>query len=153
MDNMGVAEYFRKLALISEYLKENHFKVNAYKKAHSIILDLEKPIIQYDISSLKGIGKTIESKINEILSTQKLSALDKRSNEVDNQTLHIIYNSNIPPRILRKLSDTFFDSYHWKMLSNNDLCKIYLSGKIKKAGVTVITIKKLESYLRKTEIL
>ncbi len=80
MTNKEIANYFTDLANIMELHKENPFKIKSYKNAYIQLRKLDTPLIEMteaDVSSLKGIGKAITSKVFEIIETKELETYNK----------------------------------------------------------------------------
>lgn len=145
MTNKEIAEIFRDLALISEFIGENPFKVNAYRNAYKIISDLECPIGEIISSGekLKGIGEIITKKIEEILSTGKLNKHAELMRTVPEELVSMLRESEISPRVLRKLHDSL-DVKSW-----DNLRDAYFSGKLTTIGIGASSIKKIENALKK----
>ncbi len=143
MTNKEIAEIFRDLALISEFLGENPFKVNAYRNASKIISELEIPIAKLleKNEKIKGIGDIIKKKIEEILATGKLKKHAELTGKISDEMLSILRESELSPRIMRKLHDTL------KVNSWDDLRNAYFSGKLTSAGLGASSIKKIEKAL------
>jgi DNA polymerase (family X) len=80
--NASIAAHFVEIADWLEIQGENAFRVRAYRNASDTISDLStslKGMVDRgeDISELKGIGSTIAEKVNELLRTGKINALEK----------------------------------------------------------------------------
>ena len=73
-------EFIGILAELENYMskKGEFMRARAYQKAQEAIMTYPENITNVDqISSLRGIGKTITSKLNEYLKTGKVEALEK----------------------------------------------------------------------------
>ena len=120
MTNNEIAQIFEDLALILEYLGENPFKVNAYKNAYKVIITLNEPLEQLyqegRLEQMKGIGKIIKGKITEIIETGKLQKHEVALNQISAETLDILRNVNVAPRVIRKLVNFWGESPFWEKI-------------------------------------
>src|SRR6187200_2979305 len=80
--NDELANQLDLLADISEILEEESFKIIAYRRAAGRIRESALPIAELALDGkakeLPGIGKTIESKVTEIVEDGEMHALTKR---------------------------------------------------------------------------
>ncbi len=102
--NKELSSIFEKIADILELKGENIFKVKAYRRAAKIILELPQ-----DIESLwkregkfqiEGIGKSMEQKIVEYLSTGKIQKYQELLSEFPEGLLDLLKIQNLGPRTL-----------------------------------------------------
>lgn len=80
MTNKEIARNFNLLAKIMELHNENPFKIRSYNNAYLTIRKMESPLAEFTIEELegiKGIGKAIASKIDELVSTGEMNTLNK----------------------------------------------------------------------------
>jgi DNA polymerase (family X) len=80
MTNKEIANTFNDLGRIMELHGENPFKIRSYSNAYLSLRKLEIPLNEMEdeeLADIKGIGKTIVSKIRELEQTGSLEALDK----------------------------------------------------------------------------
>ncbi len=80
MSNKEIAKIFQRLGDIMELHGENAFKVRSYHNAYITLRKLETPLSEMsreDMDAIKGVGKAIGDKIQELLSTGKLNTLEK----------------------------------------------------------------------------
>jgi DNA polymerase (family 10) len=80
MSNKEIAKIFQRLGDIMELHGENPFKIRSYHNAYISLRNLETPLAEMsreNVDSIKGIGKAIGDKIEELLRTGKLQTLDK----------------------------------------------------------------------------
>ena len=86
MENKLVAKIFRDIAEILEIKGENHFRIRAYERAsqniESLPDDIEAFVKENRLKDMPGIGKDLEEKIKEIVSTGKLGYLDKLKKDI-----------------------------------------------------------------------
>ena len=85
VNNAGFAAIFRELAGFLELKGENPFKIRAYTRAADILESLDEDVAQLagegQLKNIKGIGKTIEEKTQEIARSGTLKALEDLKSE------------------------------------------------------------------------
>jgi len=94
MTNKEIASVFKNLAAIMELHNESVFKTRSYNTAYVNLRKLDSPLAEMDdntMSALPGVGKAIQDKIKELLSTGLLSTYEK-------------YAAITPPGIIDMLS-------------------------------------------------
>lgn len=77
MTNKEIANAFNSLAKIMELHDENPFKIRSYQNAYLNLRKMEQPLFELsdaEITGIKGVGKTISSKIRELEKDGELSA-------------------------------------------------------------------------------
>jgi DNA polymerase (family 10) len=95
MTNQEIAKTFQYLGKIMELHGENPFKIRSYQNAYMTLRKLDKPLSEYEpaeLEKIKGVGKAISSKINELLETGKMATLQKyeeKTPEGIRELLHI----------------------------------------------------------------
>lgn len=80
MDNYAIADQFALLAKLMEIHGENSFRAKSYASAAFNIEQLSQPLSSTDpaaVPGLKGIGDSTARKIQEILETGKMKALEE----------------------------------------------------------------------------
>ena len=80
MSNKEIANTFNELAKIMELHGENPFKIRSYQNAYLQLRKIEQPLSELSdeaLSSIKGIGKAIRSKVRELETTGELQTLNK----------------------------------------------------------------------------
>jgi DNA polymerase (family 10) len=80
MTNKEIANAFQLLGNLMELHGENSFKIRSYQNAYRTIRRLPEPLSEMkteDIASLKGIGKAILGKINELLEQGTMATLER----------------------------------------------------------------------------
>ena len=80
MTNKAIAMEFNLLANLMELHGENPFKIRSYQNAYLTIRKLDTPLGDLsaeELSAIKGIGKAIGDKIQELLQTGKMQTLEK----------------------------------------------------------------------------
>lgn len=80
MTNKEIAKTFQLLGDIMELHGENAFKVRSYHNVYLTLRKLDTPLSDMsrtDIDSIKGVGKAIGDKIQELLTTGNMATLEK----------------------------------------------------------------------------
>lgn len=131
-----IVTILNQIALILEIKGENAFKIRAYKNGSAIIENYGDDIIQITkdgkLGELKGIGKALASKIEEIVETGKLTYLDELKLEFPDTFFDLFEISNLGPKKIKKLYDNLqIDSIDKLEASckNNEISKISGFGK------------------------
>ena len=132
----NIVTILNQIALILEIKGENAYKIRAYKNGSEIIENYGDDIIQITkdgkLGELKGIGKALASKIEEIVETGKLSYLDELKLEFPDTFFDLFEISNLGPKKIKKLYDNLqIDSIDKLEASckNNEISKISGFGK------------------------
>ena len=131
-----IVTILNQIALILEIKGENAFKIRAYKNGSEIIENYGDDIIQITkdgkLGELKGIGKALASKIEEIVETGKLTYLDELKLEFPDTFFDLFEISNLGPKKIKKLYDNLrIDSIDKLEASckNNEISKVSGFGK------------------------
>lgn len=80
MTNRDIARFFNRLAKIMELHEENAFKIRSYANAYLSLRKIEQPLSEMDegdLAAIRGVGKNISDKIQELLSTGTLQTYQK----------------------------------------------------------------------------
>ena len=80
MTNKELAQHFRQLGQLMELHGENPFKIRSYQSAYRNLRAYEQPLSELsaeEISSIKGVGKAISAKIQELLESGQMATLEK----------------------------------------------------------------------------
>ena len=81
MDNRSIATALLETARALEYLDDNPFKVQAYRKAAEAIMRLDEPVCEIlargDLPLIPGIGKTIAARIEAWIRDHDFSDLEE----------------------------------------------------------------------------
>ncbi len=80
MTNKEIAKVFSELASIMELHDENPFKIKSYASAYRILRNHEQPLADMtraELEGIKGVGKAIAEKIEDLLKTGSFPALDE----------------------------------------------------------------------------
>ena len=84
MTNKEIARRFFDLAAIMELHNENPFKIRSYANAYITLRKLDMPLTDMprsEMDTIKGVGKTIGDKIQELLQTGDMQAFRKYADE------------------------------------------------------------------------
>jgi DNA polymerase (family X) len=84
MTNKEIARRFSDLAAIMELHNENPFKIRSYANAYITLRKLDTPLADMpraEMDVIKGVGKTIGDKIQELLQTGDMQAFRKYADE------------------------------------------------------------------------
>jgi DNA polymerase (family 10) len=105
--NAHVAEQFDLLADLLELAGEQQFRVLAYRRAADQIRSAGSPIAQLALDGrakdLPGIGKTIESKIVQIVNTGEIEALTKRKAQIPEGVAEFLRLPALGPKTARRI--------------------------------------------------
>ncbi len=109
MDNKAIAKMFEELATLLELQGENPFKVNAYINAAKTIEGLHEDIEAYykigELQKLKGIGKSISEKIEEVIETGKIKMLEELRSKTPSGLLEMLKIPGLGPKRIKTLYD------------------------------------------------
>jgi DNA polymerase (family 10) len=108
MQNREIAKIFSELADLLEIKGENHFKVRAYRNAVRMIEGLGEPLEEMvkrgeDLTKLPGIGTELSKKIREIVTTGKLSKLEKVRKELPDSLRALLSIEGLGPKRVKAL--------------------------------------------------
>ena len=107
MKNKLIAEIFRSIADILEIKGENPFRIRAYERAgrniESLADDVEVLIREDRLKDVEGIGKDLEEKIREIVSTGKLKYLEELKKDIPEGLIEMLNVPGIGPKTAKLL--------------------------------------------------
>ncbi|NOY76446.1 MAG: DNA polymerase/3'-5' exonuclease PolX [Calditrichaeota bacterium] len=102
MKNRTIATMFEKIADVLEFQGEIPFKVNAYRKAARIIGDMQEDIEDVwregRLKDIPGIGTALASKIEEFLTTGKMSKYEEVVSSVPAGLIELLEIQNMGPK-------------------------------------------------------
>jgi DNA polymerase (family X) len=105
--NAQVAEQFALLADLLELEGEQQFRVLAYRRAADQIRSAAGPIaelaLEGEAKKMPGIGKTIESKIVQIVETGEIEALTKRKERIPSGVAEFLRLPALGPKTARRI--------------------------------------------------
>lgn len=106
-NNRQLAERFNHIADLLEIKGENRFKILAYRRAAENIVDLGQDINHIwqagELKDVPGIGKAIHDKIDELLSTGKMTFWEKLITEVPPSLTSLLEISGVGAKTVKLL--------------------------------------------------
>jgi len=133
MKNREIADIFEKMADILEFKGEIPFKVNAYRKGSRVIKDLQEDIEDVwqegKLRKLPGIGDALVKKIDEYLTSGKISKFEEVSRDVPPELLNLLNIQNLGPKTLALV--------HKDLNVNNiqDLLRVIADGSLARKNI------------------
>ena len=107
MDNSGIAQTLDEIAVFSELTGENPFESRAYENAARIIEkhpdSVEELCAQGRLREIKGIGKSIEEVVQDLLSNGRSSVLEKLKEKFPPSLLELLTLSGLGPKRVRTI--------------------------------------------------
>jgi len=110
LSNKEIAKYFEELAKYVELADENPFRVRAYEDAAQVIANYPRSIEEMvrageDLTKLPHIGEKIAKKIEEIVTTGRMSALGNYKKKFPEGLLDILAIPGLGPKRVRELHE------------------------------------------------
>ncbi len=109
MRNREIAQLLENIATLLEMKGENRFKIVAYEEAAHRIENWPEPIEEVwqkgKLKEIPGIGESIASKIDEYLTTGKLSYLEELTKEIPPEVIQLTAIPGVGPKIAKLLYD------------------------------------------------
>jgi DNA polymerase (family 10) len=110
MNNRDVIDMFNKVADMLAIRGDQIHRILAYRKAADSISDLGRDINQvYEegtLTDIPGIGKTLAAKIEEMLTTDKLTFYETLSEEVPPSLVDLLRVEGLGPKRVKQVYDT-----------------------------------------------
>ncbi len=111
MRNHEIADLFDGIADVLEFIGENIFKINAYRKAARRIResseDIEHLYQTNQLSKIPGIGKNIADHIEEYLKTGSISKYRQILSKIPSNFVEMMKIPNLGPKTLKLIHDRF----------------------------------------------
>ena len=102
VDNHQVAAIFAEMADMLDILGESTHRVMAYRRAAESVTDLGRPLEEVwragELEALPGIGRTLAGKIDELMRTGRLEAVEKLKAQVPAGVVEMLQIPGIGPR-------------------------------------------------------
>ncbi len=104
MTNRDIAAVFEQLADLLEFQNANPFRIRSYRNGARKIADLSESLAtivadpERKLTEIDGIGKTLAEKIEELLDTNKLGALEKLLSEIPSSVLALLRVPGLGPK-------------------------------------------------------
>ena len=144
MKNRQIAELFNRLADALEVKGESVFRINAYRKAGRVLRDLTSDIevlhTEGRLKEIPGIGEGISAKIDEYLTTGKMSKYVEATDEIGEELLDLLGVQGLGPKTLALAHDRL------GVKSLEDLRKVVADGAL--ARLPGIGEKKVENIAK-----
>jgi len=109
LKNSLVAKVLLELADYSEVEDDQPYRARAYRRAAQVIESTQEPIEQLStekrLKDLPGVGENIEKKIEEILRTGKLAALEKIKSRIPADVPSLTKIEGVGPKTVKLLYD------------------------------------------------
>jgi DNA polymerase (family 10) len=122
--NQQLAETFETIANLLEIKGEVIYKILAYRKAAESLVNLGRDINDVwregQLTEIPGVGKAIAEKIDELLSTGKLSFLEKLQAEVPVSLVDLLQVPDVGPKKV---------ALFWKQLGITDLAGLEVAAR------------------------
>jgi len=100
--NQTIAHILSQMADILEFRGELIFKINAYRRASRVIAecaeDIEKLSREGRLAELPGVGKGLQEKISEYLTTGRIGELEQLSQQVPHDLFELLSVQNFGPK-------------------------------------------------------
>ena len=107
MDRKDLSRVLEEVALLLDLKGENPFKIRAYQQAARIVLAVEEDLTVLaetgGLGKIKGIGKALEEKISEYISTGRLEYLDELKSSFPDGLLEILNVKGLGPKKVKLL--------------------------------------------------
>jgi DNA polymerase (family 10) len=146
--NKEIAEIFSKMADIMEFLGENTYRINTYRRVAEVLselgVDVEELVKTGKIYQIPGIGESSVSKILEYLRTGKISKYEDLKKQVPEDLLELLDVPAIGPKTLRLA----YEKLHVR--TKDDFLRAVRSGML--ANLPGIREKKLQNIMRGLEL-
>ena len=107
--NKKLAEIFERIADILEFLGDNIYRVNSYRRAAELIAGIQEDIEELwrrgKLSKLPGIGPSMAQKIEEFLNTGTLKKYEDLRKKVPEDLIDLMEVPGVGPKTLRAAYD------------------------------------------------
>ncbi len=104
MTNRDIAAVFEQLADLLEFQNANPFRIRSYRNGARKIADMSEPLAaivadqERALTDIEGIGKTLAEKIQELLASGQLAALDELLEQVPPSVLALLRVPGLGPK-------------------------------------------------------
>ncbi|SNZ07768.1 DNA polymerase (family 10) [Persephonella hydrogeniphila] len=141
--NKDLANIFKKMAAIYEFL-DDRFRAMAYQRAAHIIEDLPDDVRNYIVTgklyTIRGIGPSIASKIEEYVQTGKIQKYEELKKKVPEDFIELIDLPGFGPKTLKRIYEELGIS------TKEELIKALKDGRIER--LEGFGPKKVENMLK-----
>ncbi len=104
MTNKQIANAFDELANILELHEENEFKIKSYRNAYITLRKLDRPLSdmpEAEVKTIKGIGPAISARIQELLQTGTMLALEEARAKTPSGVVELLEINGFGPKKVR----------------------------------------------------
>ena len=153
MTNKQIATALQDLASIMELHGENIFKIRSYQNAYIVLRKLDKPLsamLRSEMDALKGVGKAIGDKIEELLKTGELQTYKKYTDITPPGVIEMLnINGFGPKKVLTVWKELGVENLGELLYACNENRLIEIRGFGKKTQDELI--KNIQYYLRNAD--
>ncbi len=146
--NKELANIFERMADILEFLGDNPYRINTYRRVANVISemgeDVEEAFYSGKLQKISGIGASSLLKIEEFLKTGKIKKFEDLRKKVPEDLLDLMEVPGIGPKTLRIAYDKL------GVRSKEDFIKVLKDGRL--ARLKGFGEKKVKNILRGLEI-
>lgn len=146
--NKEIAQTFEKMADILEFLGDNPYRINTYRRVAEVLSELQEDVQELvntgKIYHLQGIGASSVEKIIEYLQTGTISKYEELRKKVPEELLELMEVPGIGPKTLRLAYDRL------RIRTKEDFIRAVRSGLL--ATLPGIGEKKLQNIMRGLEL-
>lgn len=152
MTNKEIARVFADLGAIMELHDENPFKIRSYQNAYITLRKWDKPLAEMsraEIDAIKGVGKAIGDKIQELLQTGQLETFQKYAEKTPAGVIDMLHIKGFGPKKIQAVwQDLGIETVGELLYACNENRLIELKGFGKK---TQDDIRKAAEYYLKSK--
>ena len=145
--NKEIADIFRKMAAIYEFL-DDQYRAMAYQRAAHIIESLPDDVRHYmetgKLYTIRGIGESIASKIREYVETGKIQKYEELKKKIPEDFIELIDLPGFGPKTLKRIHDELGIS------TKEELIKALKDGRVEQ--LEGFGPKKVENMLKGLEM-
>ncbi len=145
--NKEIADIFKKMAAIYEFL-DDQYRAMAYQRAAHIIESLPDDVRHYmetgKLYTIRGIGESIASKIREYVETGKIQKYEELKQKIPEDFIELIDLPGFGPKTLKKIHDELGIS------TKEELIKALKDGRVEQ--LEGFGPKKVENMLKGLEM-
>lgn len=106
MTNKEIAKAFQQLAQFMELHQENPYKIRSYENAYLQLRKLDEPLSELtpeQIAQLPGIGSAITAKIQELLQSGQLEAVESYRSKTPDGIVEMLQINGFGPKKIRSI--------------------------------------------------